>query len=601
MISRNLLIFSFVVAFIISIVCTCEVTKVVYMKTTTIHALAVTDTGEGEIININVTLLWPGDGEVYISSSPLPIAQGGTFITSSKLALLVASNLANVDYRNYTVLIKPEHKVLEIGGPSASGYITVAIYSLITNKTLRNDVTMTGLILPDGLIGPVGGIPAKVKAAEKHGFKIILIPYVCKSEVENSTNVKIYAIIDVRDAIKYFTGYKIIIPKINFTKLKMSSKVVINIYKILWNKLKDRLSDKYLPDKKFRNLIQKAYEEANESNYYTAASLAYKALIEYYTRIIDEECGYFISCLNKYYERLRNELNNIEEQVKNIKVTKPNLDVLVGLYERISQAKIYLSEARRSIDFLEFEKAYEYLAMAYVRIKTLYDWLDIAKMFENTSTVNVEFLKESTALYFMYAKALAEYGGLLSSFEREIEEIKDLYDQGLYLPALSKSLSVVVDITTGVFHYYLQSCRGECIEIWKKLAIHVRKLALYYTAILGEHGLVPILPLAYIEYGDYHLKNNRFEDAFYSYEMATHYAFALINAFKIRKSLNASSIIESQENIVNQTIPSEGKIFSTKYSIEYSIFSIAILVILISVTLIIYVTFRRVRKEFEKL
>jgi len=280
-----------ILIFVISITCICQNVKIVYMKSTTVHALAVTDTGEGEIININVTLLWPGDGEVYISSSPLPIAQGGTFITSSKLALLVASNLANVNYRNYTVLIKPEHKVLEIGGPSASAYITVAIYSLITNRTLRNDVTMTGLILPDGLIGPVGGIPAKVKAAVSHGFKIILIPYVCKFEVKNMTNAKIYAVIDVRDAIKYFTGYEIKIPEINFTKLKSSSKIVINVYKILWNKLKQRLSGKYIENEEFKKLVKEAYDGASKGNYYTAASLAYRALIIYHTYRIGKECG----------------------------------------------------------------------------------------------------------------------------------------------------------------------------------------------------------------------------------------------------------------------------------------------------------------------
>ncbi len=126
----------------------------VYVRSITIHALAVSSNNSGAVINITVTAMKPGSGYVYVASSPLPTAESGTFLSSSQIAALVATYLANQPFNEYNFLINVEPTTLEIGGPSASGYMTVAMWALITNHTLNRDVTMTGMILPDGSIGP---------------------------------------------------------------------------------------------------------------------------------------------------------------------------------------------------------------------------------------------------------------------------------------------------------------------------------------------------------------------------------------------------------------------------------------------------------------
>ena len=68
-----------------------------------------------------------------------------------------------------------------VDGPSAGVTMTVAIASILENKKIRQDTAITGEIniSEEGEIEvtPVGGIHAKIKAAEAFGFSRVIIPY----------------------------------------------------------------------------------------------------------------------------------------------------------------------------------------------------------------------------------------------------------------------------------------------------------------------------------------------------------------------------------------------------------------------------------------
>ena len=61
-------------------------------------------------------------------------------------------------------------------GPSAGVTMFVALTSLLTNKSVRNDVAMTGEITLRGLVLPVGGIKEKVLAGMRAGIRTIILP-----------------------------------------------------------------------------------------------------------------------------------------------------------------------------------------------------------------------------------------------------------------------------------------------------------------------------------------------------------------------------------------------------------------------------------------
>jgi ATP-dependent Lon protease len=70
-------------------------------------------------------------------------------------------------------------------GPSAGVAMFIAIVSLLTGRTVKNDTAMTGEISLRGLVLPVGGIKNKVLAAMRAGITTVLLPERNKKDFED--------------------------------------------------------------------------------------------------------------------------------------------------------------------------------------------------------------------------------------------------------------------------------------------------------------------------------------------------------------------------------------------------------------------------------
>ena len=70
-------------------------------------------------------------------------------------------------------------------GPSAGVAMFIAIVSLLTGRTVKNDTAMTGEISLRGLVLPVGGIKNKVLAAMRAGISTVLLPERNKKDFED--------------------------------------------------------------------------------------------------------------------------------------------------------------------------------------------------------------------------------------------------------------------------------------------------------------------------------------------------------------------------------------------------------------------------------
>ena len=70
-------------------------------------------------------------------------------------------------------------------GPSAGVAMFTALVSLLTNRTVRNDVAMTGEISLRGLVLPVGGIKEKMLAAHRAGIRTVLLPARNRKDLED--------------------------------------------------------------------------------------------------------------------------------------------------------------------------------------------------------------------------------------------------------------------------------------------------------------------------------------------------------------------------------------------------------------------------------
>jgi ATP-dependent Lon protease len=70
-------------------------------------------------------------------------------------------------------------------GPSAGVAILTSLVSLLTNRSVRHDVAMTGEISLRGLVLPVGGIKEKTVAAARAGLRTVVLPARNRKDLED--------------------------------------------------------------------------------------------------------------------------------------------------------------------------------------------------------------------------------------------------------------------------------------------------------------------------------------------------------------------------------------------------------------------------------
>jgi ATP-dependent Lon protease len=70
-------------------------------------------------------------------------------------------------------------------GPSAGVAMATSLASLLTQRTVRSDVAMTGEISLRGVVLPVGGIKEKCVAAARAGIRTVILPARNRRDLED--------------------------------------------------------------------------------------------------------------------------------------------------------------------------------------------------------------------------------------------------------------------------------------------------------------------------------------------------------------------------------------------------------------------------------
>lgn len=112
-----------------------------------------------------------------------------------------------------------------IDGPSGGAALTVGTMAAITGAAIRPKVAMTGTVAPDGTVGAVSQVPAKVRAARKAGYTTVLVPLANRTEFDPVTGttvdlpalgrrlgMQVRVVRDVGEAYRAFTGRTIFRP-----------------------------------------------------------------------------------------------------------------------------------------------------------------------------------------------------------------------------------------------------------------------------------------------------------------------------------------------------------------------------------------------------
>jgi ATP-dependent Lon protease len=130
----------------------------------------------GDILFIEATRI-PGNGKLILTGQ-----LGEVMRESAQAALSIVKNRAasfGIDgnrFEKSDIHIHVPAGATPKDGPSAGVAMFMALVSLMSERTVRNDTAMTGEISLRGLVLPVGGIKEKVVAAHRAGIKRVMLP-----------------------------------------------------------------------------------------------------------------------------------------------------------------------------------------------------------------------------------------------------------------------------------------------------------------------------------------------------------------------------------------------------------------------------------------
>ena len=142
----------------------------------------------GDILPIEVTL-YKGQGKLTLTGSLGDVMQESCQIALSYIKANLKEFKINSKYleENDIHIHVPEGAVNK-DGPSAGIAITTALISLLTNKKVNKDISMTGEITLRGRVLAIGGLKEKIIGAHRAGIKKIFLPKENEKDLEEITN-----------------------------------------------------------------------------------------------------------------------------------------------------------------------------------------------------------------------------------------------------------------------------------------------------------------------------------------------------------------------------------------------------------------------------
>ena len=150
---------------------------------------------------VAVGLAWTGFGGdiLFIEATKMP--GKGNFKMTGKLGDVMKESAeaafsyvrANADkfsiekdfYKKYDIHVHVPAGAIPKDGPSAGVTIATALISLLTNKSVNNEIGMTGEISLRGNVLPIGGLKEKALAAHRAGIFNIIIPADNEKDLED--------------------------------------------------------------------------------------------------------------------------------------------------------------------------------------------------------------------------------------------------------------------------------------------------------------------------------------------------------------------------------------------------------------------------------
>ncbi len=455
--------------------------------------------GTYSLLRVSVYKSYEG-GKVFISAIPVP---DKSFYASAIIAAHMAASMAGYDFNTLEFYYELPPSTIGISGPSAGAALAIVTLAALLDVNISCDYAITGMILPGGIIGPVGSLKEKIDAAHHLGIKTFLVPYgqsegvikvngqyITLKNYAKSLGMKVLDVFSVWEAFELMTGTTI--KKVESTNvsesvlhdldvyIKTSAYDSMNTTFELLEMAKDYENDIKIPSN-IRGIIETyvinatlafndAKKQLEKNMYYAAISRLFQSRI--YSRTAIYLGKYFISenkqrSLGEIYLEVLNVINNLSDEIlvkKNILSVSEMLNLGAAQY-RLLEAKYYLEVFNQTMFSPEnVENSLYVLAYAYERALTAEWW---AKIPEKTEKEIDPYLLARDSL--AYAQSLLDLLNSLGAnipqdFGVEMSEwiaLKALENQ--YYPGVFYASTVIISKAALVL--YLEYLPAEALSM----------------------------------------------------------------------------------------------------------------------------------------
>ena len=392
--------------------------------------LAVVDpiTEKGAIADLYLTIK-DGEGRVFLDTSPLTKIDTQM---STRIAKEIACDFLDFDCRQKDFFYTIRSTSPIVGGPSAGAAISVLTISLLDGLTINEEVAITGTINSGGIIGPVGGLKAKIEIASQKGMKKVLVPKssllaeendsINLQEYANNLSIEIKEVGNLHETLYEFTGkrYNRRKNKLNIDPIYQQTMESISI------KLCDKTSElkRKVENEKLKNntkyleainLTESAENARNNSAYYPAASYCFGANIKLRNTLTETfRKNKIVAELNI----LKSQINEFETKLDRKKInTITDLQTKIIVKERVLDAKDFLKKGFENIN--ENKTSADNLAYAIERFYSAISWSEFFDKGEKLLTLKSSQIRDSCLNKISEAEERYQYVKLITPFPLE--------------------------------------------------------------------------------------------------------------------------------------------------------------------------------------
>ncbi len=483
-------------------------------KEDSIKLLALAESGNisrGAVADL-ILEIQPGRERVFLDTFPLTKT---TTQVSMRFAQQIACDQMEIDCSNLDFFYTIRAPKGIVGGPSAGSAAAVLTAAMLKDIPLKKDVAMTGTIHSGGMIGAVGGLNYKIKAASENGIKKVLIPKgTSQFKFENKTIDLIEfgknLSVEVKEVATFEEALSEMSPKFKFEE--PNEEIVV---KESYNKIMKNISDEIcgrntnilsqtntnITNEVAQNFSKLAINASQSGKYYSSASLCFRS------NVILKEEEYkkqnFTGLSKIVLSALISKINSFEDNLINRNLTSiTDVQTLMAVQERVLDAKEVVVQALIEKDA---SKSASLFAFASERLFSAQAW---SRFFENEKNdgkngfvLNIQKIKTSCENKISEAEesynSLTQY--IPDILEKQRKELQIAYaslTNQSYVQCLYQAAKAKAEINTilgmiGSNEEAIKEQLNTKIQIARRAIIKAQKKRVF-----------PLLSYAYYEYAD---------------------------------------------------------------------------------------------------